>query len=393
MEVAPAGSITFSELPVGSSVGSQYRMRGIAFSGDSPYITTDRSNPTSPVLSGRPTFQGEIVGSFVRPETGSLRTVATFSLDVGYIDSPGSVKVIVYGSSGNRLGQLSADRVGINRLTWTSAPAASFRVKALSGEPQGFAIDNVSFPGSARRVLVALGDSFSSGEGNEPFDSVASDCHRSNQAWPRILAPSSQVTVNMLACSGAKISALHTSYRGQEAQLRSLNNTSNVGVVTITMGGNDVGFERVLRHCYLSDCLADGTLYQAIGDIDDLARRLVAEYQTVQAASRAARVVVVGYPRLFPSSFGSVVRCPWLAPTERIVLNRLGRFLDEILSAKASAAGVEYVSVFSALAGHELCTGDSWVYALGPFGGPLRGHPLAPGQRAIAGIVREHLDL
>ncbi len=139
----PPGAITFSEFPLGTAITTQYRSRGIVFSGDSPFITTDSSNPTSPVLSGTPLFAGEIRGTFVDPVSGAARTVGGFSLDVGYINTPGSVKVIVYGRSGSRIGQLSADGVGIVRIDSTFAGAASFLVKALSSEPAGFAIDNV----------------------------------------------------------------------------------------------------------------------------------------------------------------------------------------------------------------------------------------------------------
>jgi hypothetical protein len=80
-------AITFSEYPVGTVITNQYASLGIIFSGGSsagsPFITTDASNPTSPVLSGSPLFNGPIQGSFV-DANGKPATVTQFQLDAGY---------------------------------------------------------------------------------------------------------------------------------------------------------------------------------------------------------------------------------------------------------------------------------------------------------------------
>jgi len=142
----PGGpTITFSEFPSGTSIGDQYSEQGILFRGDSPFITGDGANPTSPVLSGSPLFSGAIVGRFVVPGTSSPNTVSSFSLDVGYIDSPGSVAVSAYGLDGGLLRRVFPSQVGIDPVTISAAGIASFRVEAVGFEPAGFAIDNVSF--------------------------------------------------------------------------------------------------------------------------------------------------------------------------------------------------------------------------------------------------------
>lgn len=144
--VAPGASIiTFSEFPQGTSISGQYSSKGILFQGDSPFITGDGSNPTSPVLSGSPLFSGAIVGRFVVPGTSSASTVGSFSLDVGYIDSPGSVAVSAYGLNGGLIRRVFPSAFGINTVTFSNAGIASFRVEAVGFEPAGFAIDNVAF--------------------------------------------------------------------------------------------------------------------------------------------------------------------------------------------------------------------------------------------------------
>jgi RHS repeat-associated protein len=140
--------ITFSELPDGSSVSDQYQAAGIDFGGDSPFITDDGANPTSPVLSGTPRFEGTVEGAFVTPE-GAPRTVSGFSLDVGYIDDPGSVEVVAVDASGNPLVTVPANALGIVRVNVNHAGIAGFQVQAVSEEDAGFAVDNVSFAGWA----------------------------------------------------------------------------------------------------------------------------------------------------------------------------------------------------------------------------------------------------
>lgn len=142
---AGATTITFSEFPEGTSISDQYSQQGILFGGDSPFITSDGANPTSPVLSGSPLFSGAIVGKFVVPDTSSPSTVNSFTLDVGYIDSPGSVAVSAYGLNGGLLRRVFPSEEGINSVTISAAGIASFRVEAVGYEPAGFAIDNVSF--------------------------------------------------------------------------------------------------------------------------------------------------------------------------------------------------------------------------------------------------------
>src|SRR4051812_13839902 len=52
--------------------------------------------------------------------------------------------------------------------------------------------------------LVALGDSFSAGEGAQP-DTDSGACHRSSAAWPIRLAAIRKWTAVSFACSGAVI--------------------------------------------------------------------------------------------------------------------------------------------------------------------------------------------
>lgn len=118
-----------------------------------------------------------------------------------------------------------------------------------------------STPGAlpAPAEYVALGDSYSSGEGNPPYDQgtdVPTDkCHRSPEAYPYLLAEQASGwnlgPEDFFACSGSTIQNIvygQTSQTHREgAQLDKL--SSSTAKVTISIGGNDVDFSNVLQDC------------------------------------------------------------------------------------------------------------------------------------------------
>ncbi|MDP9350579.1 MAG: SGNH/GDSL hydrolase family protein [Chloroflexota bacterium] len=265
-----------------------------------------------------------------------------------------------------------------------------------------------------RATLIAMGDSYSSGEGNAPFDegtdTARNKCHRSSNAWPRYLSrldASGVHLISHIACSGAVIPSLTASYKTEPAQLNQLANLARPDIITITLGGNDVGFATVVRNCYLTlNC--DKTLVKdaekaisgpalpltAVG-FDGLVQELTAALQAVKAIRPNARVILVGYPNIFPTSSAAAMRCGWLSEAERVSLVRLAGLLNDAATTAAASAGAEFVTTLDALAGHELCTADSWVVPVGLFTGAQlqqNAHPMALGQFAMAKRVEVYLN-
>jgi hypothetical protein len=158
--------------------------------------------------------------------------------------------------------------------------------------------------------------------------------------------------------------------------------------VTITIGGNDVGFGSVLGTCFVSDCRA-AVAASAVAMLTVLPGRLVTTYQAVEEAAPGARLVVVGYPRLFPARRSDVTGCGWLTNAERRALNRAADLLDAVIAVQAWSVGATYVDVSRTLQGHELCTKDSWLVPLPAFGAA---HPTEMGQDAIAAAVADRLS-
>jgi lysophospholipase L1-like esterase len=282
-------------------------------------------------------------------------------------------------------------RRSVRRLT-----VAAFALTVAGGvlAPPASA-STASVPHHRPALLAALGDSYSSGEGNPPFEPAGDGCDRSAQAWPLLAAAELGWRATNLACSGAQTRDVVNPYKNQPAQVDALATLRpRPRVVTITIGGNDAGFSTTLGACVAADCVATHAIAAANARIVALLpERLVDTYRAVEQAAPRAQLVVVGYPRLVPQRQADVTRCPWLTGPEREALNTSADLLNFVIRISAWRTGARFVDVSDTLAGHELCTKDSWIFPIGV--GPVSSywaHPILPGQLAIADRVADALS-
>ncbi|MEU5879060.1 SGNH/GDSL hydrolase family protein [Spirillospora sp. NPDC047279] len=216
---------------------------------------------------------------------------------------------------------------------------------------------------------MALGDSYSSGTGAGAYE--PGECRRSANAYPRLWAGKRTVaSFRFVACSGARTTGV------LNGQLGALGAATTL--VTVTAGGNDAGFGEVMQACVLRT--AD-RCKRAVAKAEDymtttLPDRLDALYRAIRGKAPRARVVVLGYPRLYTSAAG----CPGLSKPKRTALNRGADSLVTTIAAAASRAGFAFSDVRDEFAGHELCSGDGWLRSVGyPLGDSY--HPTARGHR------------
>jgi hypothetical protein len=86
-------------------------------------------------------------------------------------------------------------------------------------------------------------------------------------------------------------------------------------------------------------------------------------YVTVRSrAAFAAKIIVLGYPRVFSSAgcFGTL----GITSTERTKANALADALDQVTATHAAADGVTYRSAISAWTGHAVCSSSAWLNGL-----------------------------
>jgi lysophospholipase L1-like esterase len=248
--------------------------------------------------------------------------------------------------------------------------------------------------------VVAMGDSSASGTGAGDYQAgtgVSGDCFRSANSYSSVLvaglkAKGRRVTLNEVACSGAKVADLRQPFRGQPAQVDSLQ--SDTGLVTLTIGGNDIGLAEFGGACVQSDCTGPAT--DAVLQRLDAMRRDVRKLLTeIRSRSPRARIIVTGYGRQFTpgDNASGVTLDPICGPAvltapERTVAERVSGSLDFTLRA-ASVGLATYVSEFAVpgilrpeFADHSLCEAGPSYY---------RGFDaLAPGQEGQEAVL--HLN-
>jgi hypothetical protein len=219
---------------------------------------------------------------------------------------------------------------------------------------------------------VALGDSFASGVGTGSY-TLSSSCRRSVYAYPYLVAHQRpDTTLNFVACSGAKTSDVMAN------QIQAV--TATTSIVSVTVGGNDIGFADLIVQCTLSDCSAalDSTR-ASLPSV--LPPRLNTVYGAIRSqASVGARVVVAGYPRMFTSfgCFGTL----GISSTERTKANQLADALDGVIGARAAAYGFAYKSAIASFATHAVCSASPWLNGLNLFNTVESYHPNRNGQSA-----------
>ena len=217
---------------------------------------------------------------------------------------------------------------------------------------------------------VALGDSYSSGVGS---GSETGSCLQSPTAYPGLWNsahhPSSY---KMVACSGAKTTDVNAN------QLSAL--SSSTGLVSITIGGNDVGFSNIMTTCVLgsdSDCVNAVNQAEAYANAN-LANLLNVTYNGIRSHAPNAQVVVLSYPVFYQLG---VWYCIGLSETSRSKIDEGINLVDNITKNTAASHGFTFADVRSIFVGHQLCSsGTKWLHSLNYTDITESYHPTAAGQ-------------
>lgn len=252
---------------------------------------------------------------------------------------------------------------------------------------------------------VALGDSFSAGEGVEPFisPSDSNGCHRSERAYAKLLDEAPALNLDFqafVACSGATTWHVQNGQNGEPPQLNAL--STDTDIVTITIGGNDIGFERFARACFVGLNCEESLEYQeAMATLGGIDSSLDGLFGAIDARiGPQTRVLVVGYPRMMPYGMDEFPNCLYMSGDERVAARTVTRGLNEALQSAVGRAGSQFefvdadVNLYgvrtSPFAGHELCSDDNYFNGISlPFGYSF--HPNRMGQTAYAELVKEWL--
>lgn len=249
---------------------------------------------------------------------------------------------------------------------------------------------------------VSLGDSYTAG----PLipQQVDANCARSDHNYPSIVAAARKATAfKDVSCSGATTDNMWKSQGSNEPQLDALNR--DTGLVTVQIGGNDVGFSSIIGTCArLSSQDPTGDpcrRYYASSGIDQLAVAIARTAPKIDAVLRAvharaphARVLVVGYPDLLPDDGSGCYPSVPFAAKDFAYLRDTGKRLNLMLRLVAEWDRAEYVDTYGPTVGHDMCKAPDvrWIEPLQPASPAAPAHPNAKGEEAMARAVLERLD-
>ncbi|CAL2065835.1 MULTISPECIES: SGNH/GDSL hydrolase family protein [Streptomyces] len=252
-----------------------------------------------------------------------------------------------------------------------------------------------------RLDYVALGDSYTSGPGIPT--QVDANCARSDQNYPSLVARRARAaTFTDVSCAGATTVQMWQAQGTNRPQLDAV--SRNTDLVTLQIGGNDVGFGTIIATCARlgvqdptgSPCERS---YEASGQdalalaVRQTAPKVTEVLRAVHARAPHARVVVVGYPDLLPDDgVGCFPQVPF-AQGDFAYLRDTEKRLNLMLRTVAGRNRAEYVDTYGPTVGHDMCKAPAnrWIEPLQPAAPAAPAHPNARGEEAMAGAVLHRL--
>ncbi|HEY1063707.1 MAG TPA: SGNH/GDSL hydrolase family protein [Candidatus Saccharimonadales bacterium] len=292
---------------------------------------------------------------------------------------------------------------------------------------------------------LGLGDSYASGQGAwnylEGTDTSTNHCHLSAHSYPmRLSGTLFSGAGRSVACSGARMRDIKNSspeYHGQNSEGRSARSRRADGsyakileaygagylaqeafvtksqprIITVQIGGNDVGFGGLLLQCVSpltslkppvlndNDCFDSyEDRLEVIHTINRHYEQWVELYRHLQKQAPMSTVFAIGYPQVAKENgtCGLNVR---LSAGDIAFSRHIITYLNGVIERAARAAGVHYIDIADSLAGHELCDSgqagmngltagnDSWRVM-----GQESFHPTAYGHELIEKVILEKTE-
>ncbi|HEX3792156.1 MAG TPA: SGNH/GDSL hydrolase family protein [Pseudonocardiaceae bacterium] len=240
---------------------------------------------------------------------------------------------------------------------------------------------------------VALGDSYTAGYGlptQLTSPAIIAGCGQSSNSYPHLIAAHYGIALDDRACSGATTAAFTSSQGANPAQDSALGTSTRL--VTISMGGNDVGGGTAGCLGATSSCQGGSATYTA--ELNYLASHLSGDIAHIKSLAPNALIVYIGYLSGLPSystwvSTHCSTNLPYY-PGDITYLDNAGQQLNNVLKAAAQAEGVTFVDSLSMSMGHDPCEPEStrWVEGIHPVAPATATlHPNLAGEAAYAAMI------
>jgi hypothetical protein len=255
---------------------------------------------------------------------------------------------------------------------------------------------------SAQQRWVGLGDSFAAGPLIPSQTLNPLGCLRSTRNFARIAAASTGRSLTDVSCSGARTTHMSqqqsTDAGTNPPQFNAL--TTGTNVVSVQIGGNDIGFSEILQNCATANPFGRPCQQRYIRNgVDELDARITATAPKIDAvlagirsAAPTATIVVVNYAAIVPhSGLGCWPQVPlaWAdVPYVRGVHLKLNAMLADRVAARNDRK-TRIVDTYGPSQGRDACRSSSvrWVEPLVPGNTAAPFHPNARGMAAFAPLV------
>jgi hypothetical protein len=252
---------------------------------------------------------------------------------------------------------------------------------------------------SAAPNYVALGDSYVAG----PFIPVwipPWGCLKSDHNYAHLSAPDLGLALHDPSCSGAETEDMTqtqgVSPQPNPPQFDAID--ADTQVVTLGIGGNDIGFSSLAQDCFSSQPSTGSPCkdrYTA-GGTDEISDRINATgpkvadvLQGIHTRAPNARVYVVNYPAIFPDTGPGCYPILPVADGDAVWLRDKEKELNAMLATQSAANNAGLVDWYTASIGHDACQppGIKWVEGPVPMNAAAPVHPNLLGMLGASDLV------
>lgn len=226
--------------------------------------------------------------------------------------------------------------------------------------------------GSTDGRIVALGDSYISGEGARTFlegtnvaGSAENQCRRAPTAYPILIAKALNKELDFVACSGAKAANIHVegqmphaavSPPGSRPQLENVDPEVKIDFVLVSIGGNDARFSDVAKTCLLpGQCAQLEHLW--LEPTESLATEIIPAYEAIRShVGVETPIIAMPYPIMVTE-----MACAdaMLTSSEHEFIVRFVNEINAQVQLAAKRTGIHYFDPgIDAFTGDRICDDD-----------------------------------
>jgi lysophospholipase L1-like esterase len=210
-------------------------------------------------------------------------------------------------------------------------------------------------PGS---LYVAMGSSFASGPGvTHAAEGSPQRCGRSNDNYAHQLSRMRQMLLVDVTCGGATTRFLLGPWEELPAQLDAV--SADTRLVTITIGGNDLGYMSGLFRASCAQPPCQAVVAPSEQAYSELAARMDQIVSTIRARAPEARIVFVDYPHVLPAQ-GICAATP-MTEADANMAREIARRLIAITAEVAARNNTDLLQASRLSENHDACATEAWM--------------------------------